>query len=205
MIIVAHNTMSYRSPKQWWLKPFSFLAKCQRLDYKTLHEKYNVNAFDLRIFYDKKQNLEFRHGLFRYSSDDINDILEYCELNNIRLRVLFEYRKTTEKRKDLELLKSKFKDFCKEIESKYKILFYGGYITDTNEVLYDFKTDIEEIGFYSSVTSPFKSSKLDFLRRIDDLWPWLYAKNHNKKNMEKNMIKYGNKYVHISYDFVDLR
>ena len=108
MIIVAHNTMSYRSPKQWWLKPFSFLAKCQRLDYKTLHEKYNVNAFDLRIFYDKKQNLEFRHGLFRYSSDDINDILEYCELNNIRLRVLFEYRKTTEKRKDLELLKSKF-------------------------------------------------------------------------------------------------
>ena len=123
----------------------------------------------------------------------------------MRLRVLFEYRKTTEKRKDLELLKSKFKDFCKEIESKYKILFYGGYITDTNEVLYDFKTNIEEIGFYSSVTSPFKSSKLNFLRRIDDLWPWLYAKNHNKENMEKNMIKYGDKDVHISYDFVDLR
>ena len=103
------------------------------------------------------------------------------------------------------MLKSKFKDFCKEIESKYKILFYGGYITDTNEVLYDFKTNIEEIGFYSSVTSPFKSSKLNFLRRIDDLWPWLYAKNHNKENMEKNMIKYGDKDVHISYDFVDLK
>ena len=143
--------------------------------------------------------------MFRYNGDDINDILEYCELNNIRLRILFEYRETTEKRKDLELLKSKFKDFCKEIESKYKIFFYGGNATSTNEKLYDFKTSVEEIGFYSSVTSPFKNSKFDFLRKIDDLWPWLYAKFHNRENMEKNKIKYGDKDIHVLYDFVDLK
>lgn len=206
MVIVAHNTMSYRPPKQWWLRPIKFIAKCQKCDYKTLHEKYNVNSFDLRIFYDKQHNIEFRHGIFRYKGDDIYDILDYCNKQNMYVRFLFEYRWSTEKRDDLEELKHKFRQLCFEVQNGYQhITFYGGYITETNEILYDFGTNIQEIGFYSSVTSFFENCNSTFLKKIDDWWPWLYARLHNRKNMKENKIKYDNENIHISYDFVDIQ
>lgn len=198
--------MSYLSPKQWWLKPIKFIGRCQRKDYKTLHEKYNVDSLDLRIFYDKKHNLEFRHGLFRYSAKDFDKILEYCNDNKMYVRFLFEYRATTEKRKDVEELKQKFAELCKEVEEKYpSITFYGGNITGTAEFLYHFKTEVMEFGFYSSVTSLFGENDSSWKRLLDDWCPWIYARLKNKTNMQKNAVKYKGQNVCLSYDFNDIR
>lgn len=198
--------MSYLSPKQWWLKPIKFIGQCQRKDYKTLHEKYNVDSLDLRIFYDKKQNLEFRHGLFRYCAKDFDKILEYCNDNKMYVRFLFEYRATTEKRKDVEELKQKFAELCKEVEEKYpSITFYGGNITGTAEFLYHFKTEVMEFGFYSSVTSLFGEDDTSWKRLLDDWCPWIYARLKNKTNMQKNAVKYKGQNVCLSYDFNDIR
>lgn len=206
MFIGAHNTMSYLPPKQWWMRPFKFIAQCQRKDYKTLHEQYNVDALDLRIFYDKNQNLEFRHGICRYSADNFDEILQYCDDNKMYVRFLFEYRKTTENRDDIELLISKFTVLCKEVEEKYpNVKFYGGFITETGVVLYDFKNEVNEIGFYSSVTSLFGDDDKSWIRYIDDWCPWLYAKLNNKKNMEANAVKYKDQDICIAYDFNDMK
>lgn len=206
MFIGAHNTMSYLPPKQWWLRPFKFVAQCQRKDYKTLHEKYKVNSFDLRIFYDKNQNIEFRHGICRYSAKEFDNILQYCNDNELYVRFLFEYRKTTEKRNDIYELMDKFTKLCKEVEEKYpKVKFYGGYVTETGTMLYNFKNNIQEFGFYSSVTSLFGEDDYSWKRYIDDWCPWIYAKLFNKKNMKKNAIKYAEQDVCLSYDFVDIQ
>lgn len=44
------------------------------------------------------------------------------------------------------------------------------------------KYNIKEVPLYSSVTSLFNSNS-KFLRIIDDLCPWIYAKLNNKKNI----------------------
>ena len=206
MFIGAHNTMTYLPPKQWWLRPFKFIAQCQRKDYKTLHEKYDVDAFDLRMFYDKSHNLEFRHGPYRYDANNFEEVLQYCNDNKLYVRFLFEYRKTTEKRDDIDELKRKFKELCQEVEEKYTdIKFYGGYVTETCESLYTFKNNVEEAPFYSSTTSLFGEDDYSWTRYIDDWCPWIYAKLFNKKNFEANAVKYADTDICVVYDFNDIR
>ena len=57
-----------------------------------------------------------------------------------------------------------------------------------------------ELGLYSSNTSLFKSSN-KFLRIIDDLCPWIYAKLMNRKNMKK----YKDSEQYISVDFINIQ
>ena len=86
---------------------------------------------------------------------------------------------------NLDELKQKFIDFCTQIEIKYpSIKFYGGKTVNDWKTIYEFKNkpDIKEISLYSSVTSLF-NSKNKFLRIIDDLCPWIYARLRNKKNI----------------------
>lgn len=85
----------------------------------------------------------------------------------------------------LVLIKQKFIDFCSQIETKYSnIKFYGGKTVNDWKTIYEFKNkpDIKEVSLYSSVTSLFNSNS-KFLRIIDDLCPWIYARLRNKKNI----------------------
>ena len=87
---------------------------------------------------------------------------------------------------NLNELKQKFIDFCTQIEAKYpRIKFYGGKTINDWKTIYEFKNkpDIKEVSLYSSVTSLFNSNS-KFLRIIDDLCPWIYAKLRNKKNID---------------------
>ena len=34
MELATHNTMSYRKPKQFWIKLIPFISRCQSVDYK---------------------------------------------------------------------------------------------------------------------------------------------------------------------------
>ena len=66
-----------------------------------------------------------------------------------------------------------------------KIKFFGGNRKFDWKRLFNFKNDDEQlIDLYSSTTTLFKSDN-KFLRIIDDLYPWLYAKLMNKKHYQK--------------------
>ena len=203
MKLTTHNTMSYQKPKQLWAKIIPFVARCQSVDYIKQYELGAI-GFDLRLFWDKNGNLEFRHGIVSYPADNIWEVLDFIRDHDLYVRVLFELRSYNKKHiKNVETLKTKFKDFCKEIEDKYPtVKFYGGCATCDWEQLYNFKNDehMPELGLYSSNTSLFKSSN-KFLRIIDDLCPWIYAKLMNRKNMKK----YKDSEQYISIDFIDIQ
>ena len=203
MKLTTHNTMSYQKPKQLWAKIIPFVARCQSVDYIKQYELGAV-GFDLRLFWDKNGNLEFRHGIVSYPADNIWEVLDFIRDHDLYVRVLFELRSYNKKHvKNVETLKTTFKDFCKEIEDKYPtVKFYGGCATCDWEQLYNFKNDehMPELGLYSSNTSLFKSSN-KFLRIIDDLCPWIYAKLMNRKNMKK----YKDSEQYISVDFINIQ
>lgn len=214
MILCSHNTMSYRRPKEWYLWPVRFMSQCQQCDYKTQHEKYGVNCFDLRLFWDKNGNVEFRHGGCSFDASDFNEILKYCEDEGILIRLLFEERKFPsflKKRSKKMNLAQKFKDTCKWIEETYPNLkCYAGYnASDFGEKLYDFKYDnvykvTNEFMLYSSMTSLFKSSN-KFLKIIDDWYPKIYARRMNKKNRSYCDLYKDDDTKLIQFDFVDIQ
>lgn len=198
--IGSHNSLSYLPPKNFLLYPFRFMARCQRVSYKEQYEKYEVRMFDLRVWYTDFGELIIRHGLLTYkiSSQGIDDFLEYLnEKGDCLCRVILE-ELVIDQKPDFEYF---FKIRCDTWKKKYqRIKFFGG------ERKYDWKKiytgfgdwEPEIIDRYSSTTSLFKS-KNKFLKVIDDLWPWLYAKIWNKRNYELKLKE--NEWLLI--DFVD--
>lgn len=208
MKIGSHNSLSYIKPKKWYLMPFHFMARCQSKDYVKQYETYGVRLFDVRIWFDKYGKPEVRHGLmaFDIDSDGLNDFFEY--LNNkgdCYCRILLEEDNVLKKNKNIEEIENKFSEFCKKIEDRYKyIAFFGGNRKYDFKVIYKFRVEYPNmVDYYSSTTSWFTHSNSTFLRIIDDWWPWLYARFHNKKNIEK--VKKENKFDFLLLDFVNIR
>lgn len=63
----SHNTMTYLPVRQWYLKPFWWMARCQSKDIKE-QSKY-TDFFDIRVRFDKNDNPVFAHGLIEYKFD----------------------------------------------------------------------------------------------------------------------------------------
>ena len=108
---------------------------------------------------------------------------------DVVIRIIYEVRT----KKDYEALdKNYFINFCKEIESRFKnIVFYGGRNLYDSKVEYDFGNNITDEGKYPSVCDP---------KLIDDWFPWIYARFHNKENIEIGTDK-----DILSIDFVNIR
>lgn len=182
MEIGTHNTMTYLKPKKWYLYPFQFMARCQS---KSIEEQYQlgIRLFDIRITYDKKGNPEFRHGLIAYRGD-VYTILEWLNSQRepIKVRLLLEEGKRNIYNENL------FRKDCERFIKDYPNLsFYEG------RRKYDWRN---LTGFPTlEVEQPVSSMRGN---KIDDLWPWLYAKRFNKKNY--NLYKDTNKTV--LFDFV---
>lgn len=190
-ILGSHNSWSYLRPKRWWMWPFAFMARCQRYDIKTQYEKYGVRCFDLRIrFVDGM--LDVRHGIVAYNSPyaNLRRSLEYLnDKKDVYVRVLNEAR-TKEQHDDYSI--EKFRCQCKLWEMAFpNIKFWCG------RNLYDWHKDYEFENYpsceekYCSVCKP---------RIIDDWWPWLYARLHNKK-----ILREGTSEDILLIDFVDIR
>lgn len=204
MKLGSHNTMTYLMPKVFWQRLLPFVGRCQSVDYKVQHSLGAV-GYDLRLFWDSDSQLEYRHGFLRFSADNIDEVLSYAESNNIIVRVLLEVRSYNKGLiGNIDELRSRFKDYCSEIEEKYpSILFFGGQESGSGEKLYTFKSDtgdlaIEEL--HSSVTSLFKSNN-KFLRMIDDLFPIIYSLIKNEKNIRayQNNKDKENTYLYVDY------
>lgn len=134
-------------------------------------------------------NIEVRHGLIAFKIDNtfIEEFLTYLnEKGDCYLRVLLEEDNFNKKDKNAIEKESKFYYWCIQHVYQYKnIIFFGG------QRKYDWKRmvnfdhkDLPLIDRYSSTTSLFKSDS-KFLRVIDDLWPWLYARLNNKKSYKE--------------------
>lgn len=208
MLIGSHNSLSYLPPKRWWMKPFHWMARCQRVDYKKQYA-LGVRVFDLRIWFDKRMRMEVRHGRMAFKADHavVHEFLSWLDLmGGCAVRLILEEDKYSIMHMsygDLWDREHEFTQWCYIFKISYRrINFFGGNSKYDWKVLYDF-FDSKGISLddkYSSATSLFKTNKWQWLRYVDDLWPWLYARLHNKENFKKGTDK-----ECLFVDFVDIQ
>lgn len=181
----SHDTMTYLRPSKWYLSPFKFMAQCQSKSIEEQYEKYGVRYFDLRVYYNEKDEIEFRHGSMSFKGD-VEKVLEY--LNNkgeevwvryllegneasFKIRYLFNKDKIARvKEHQIEL----FKRDCEKFENKYTNLkFHNGRTKWDWKVVYKFKN-----------AEPSIDQKISSMtwKIWDDWCPYIYARLMNKKN-----------------------
>lgn len=167
MILGTHNSMTYLKPKKWYLYPFQFMARCQSKSIEEQYSKYGVRLFDIRVSYNKNKEIEFRHGLMAYKGC-VHSVFRWLNSQKEPVKVRFSLEVTKPDPEQEKL----FTQDCKAFKEFYpNIEFYGGGRKYDWKCLYDFNSSpcmITEI--YSSGQAPL----------IDDLFPYLYAKRHNK-------------------------
>lgn len=166
MEIGTHNSMTYLSPKKWYLYPFQFLAKCQN---KTIEQQYSegIRLFDIRISYTKNKEIEFRHGLMAYKGN-VYKILKYLnsQKDKVKVRILLE--KSSQENDEMFIYD--LKHFQKVFTN---ITFYEGRRKSNWEQLLPLPTlDICQLVSSMAGEGLFK------------IWPWLYAKVFNKSNIK---------------------
>ena len=204
MKIASHNSFTYLRPRRWWMRPFAFMARCQRVNWVEQWAKYGADLFDLRVRIDTKARQPyFCHGLMRFEGSvwaRLGDMNKQSRANNdsIFVRVVLEDNKPTAEEIAL------FQEFCRFIEMCFLHLrFFGG--NDRSDwgcrhPYYKFKTPAQDVDDkYSSTTTLFPRG-FKWLRYLDDLCPILYARLHNRRNIER-----GTSHVWLFIDFVDIR
>ena len=197
MIIGSHNAWTFLRPKKWWMRLLGFTARCQRKNIFIQYKDYGVRCFDLRVRFDYGR-MVLAHGIieYDYTQKDLLDDLWWLDLQaganreKVYIRVINEIRNV----KDYYQPKiHQFQEFCQMISDEYtNITFWCGMNllpTPTIDYYFGKNPSCEEL--YASVRKP---------RIIDDWWPWLYARFHNKKNIEKGTDK-----EILLIDFVDIR
>lgn len=171
-MICTHNSCTYAKVKQWYLRPLSFTARCQEIPIKDQHDKYGVTLFDIRVRFDKNGTPYICHGLMRYDIDIFNILYQINQYRDSYVLVTLEL---SDSNKDYIRQNQLFVSFCRNIENKYDgIIFFGGNIKKPyNKVLYKFKSNWPQFkSIFSSVDDSI----------INDLYPKLYAKKHNKES-----------------------
>lgn len=183
MILGSHNSMSYLKPAKWWMKPFNFMAKCQKKTIEQQYDDYGVRVFDLRISYDGRIP-QFKHGLVRYKGD-VEAVLSYLNAkSNVQVRLLLEKSSGKENSQELNFIKD-----CRKWEDRYKnIQFFAANRKHDWKKLYNFPDKEKQIEhWYSSMQG----------NKLNDLFPEKWAKKHNKKVTTDKEI--------LMLDFVEIR
>lgn len=183
MVIGSHNSWSYATPKKWWMKFVRFTAKCQDVNILKQYCKYNARCFDLRVnWLGKNTGFQVVHNkiVYNLTHKDIMEDLRYLNgrYEMVRVRVILDIR---DKNKLDKIQTSLFREFCIEIQNKFPTLyFFGGNEFVTGERIYNFGYDVTIDSKYASVEKP---------KYIDDLYPRIYAKLNNRKNIAKGTDK----------------
>lgn len=191
MILSSHNTMTYLPPKKWWMKIFKPIYQCQN---KSITQQLDegVRYFDIRISFDKFDNLEFRHGLVAFKGD-VNALFRILDNYSSTNREEIVCRIVLERIKDnLDFIL--FRNFCSKIVKEYpNIWFVCGEYKKTKEAIYPFQ---QYTGILNpSVIEMYGSVRGKFLGRI---FPKLYAKKYNKRLTNA----YSDDYRYLMIDFV---
>ena len=205
MILGSHNTMTYLTPKKWWMKLGKFIAKCQN---KTIEEQYKAGArwFDLRIAFPDNNSQPrlpfFSHGLIDYKGRDVESILKFLNEKNAYCRIVLEKGGENE-----EII---FKFWVTNWMKSYpnikftQIAKKGQWI---NLLEPNGEPPFELKDYYASCNGDYPQyqnwpgilrSKTWSGYILDDLWPWIYARFHNKKAIQK----YKNQDIVLLLDFI---
>lgn len=173
--IASHNTMSYLPVKQWYLKPFYWMARCQN---KSIFQQYNEGCrfFDIRVKYYKGK-IYFAHGIILYKGyvwKTLRDFHNYIS-ESVIIRFILETSK-----EDISMEEEFYYD-CMAIQTVFpKFKIHGGRRKFDWHVIFPF--DQKEPTIEQKVSSMTGNI-------FDDIWPWLYAKLHNKENIKKGTDK----------------
>ena len=190
MILGSHNSWSYLPVKWWWLRPFRFMARCQRIDIRRQYEM-GVRCFDLRIRSDNDGALMVAHGSFVYDITLFGLMGDLAFLNkkkDVMVRVIHEVRTRKQYTERARVL---FADTCQFLINEYQdIRFWCGRNLYNWQRDFDFIRDPSCEERYASVSPP---------KLVDDWWPYIYAKKHNHEIREHGT----NKDV-LLIDFVDI-
>lgn len=191
MEIGTHNSMTYLKPKKWYLYPFRFIARCQSLPIDCQYRQ-GVRLFDIRISYDKDNNLEFRHGSMAFKGD-VYKILDWinCQKESSKIRIILEESKSSITKETLFI-----RDITYFREHFKNLTFYEGRRKFDWKKIADLP-DLEVVQLVSSMQG----------NKIDDIWPWLYAKINNKKNLKfySENYKYIVDHTPILLDFIEIQ
>lgn len=187
----SHNSFTYL-PVKWYMRLFNFMSRCQSVDAITQFSKYGVRIFDLRVSFDKNGVAHVRHGFMDYGEVPYEVLYMLDALSSdlkepIYVRVLLEKNKWNCNERQETL----FITYCAHLEGTYSNLFFSeGRRKYDWKQLFAFKhsTPIMSADFSSVVGG-----------KLNDLWPWLYAKKNNKKAIEKCDKDY------LMLDFVEIR
>lgn len=172
--IASHNSWTYLPPRKWYMKLINFACKCQG---KTIREQYKAGAryFDLRFRFDKDDKLVLAHGLIEYDPMIMSYTLRYLDECSKDLGFKIYVRTILEIDKPNEHQEKMFEKVCYELIRLFKHLtFVGGLRKFDFAKIYDFNTSEPTIvERHNSVDR--KTSWRKYL------YPWLWAKLHNKK------------------------
>lgn len=192
MVIGSHNSWTYLKVRRWWLRPFEFMARCQRVSIREQYALYGVRCFDLRIRFNDDGELVVAHGKFEYdiTAEELSGDLRWISSHgNCYVRVLHEVRSA---KQYTELSTRKFVRWCKNAIVEYPgIQFWCGRNLYDWEFDYFFGPEPVCIEQYASVCRP---------QLIDDWWPWVFA---HRKNREILSAEYDADILLI--DFVDIK
>lgn len=203
MLLGSHNTMTYLKPKKWWMHLGRFMAKCQNLDYRKQYE-CGVKWFDFRLSFDKYGNVQFSHGLVDYTGVNVYDVFQYISSKpDVSCRIILEKGNAED-----EL---RFIEYIRHLLTVYPTIRVTQVAVKNvwrNMVDCTINIGRDMIDSYASCNGSYPEyQKLPGILRskswsgllIDDLWPWIYAKFHNKRTLEK----YKDKDVLLLLDFIN--
>lgn len=176
MIIGSHNSWSFLNPKYLFLRPFNFIAKCQKFDIRTQYEKYNVRCFDLRISFNIFGDLQICHGLmiYDYKYGDLLRDLDFLNKNKATVRLILDARTKIK----YERCYSYFRKLCSELTYYYSnITFWCGRNLYNWNIDYNFKED--------NITCKEDYASVSNKKWINQFFPLLYAKRNNKRILSK--------------------
>lgn len=191
MEIASHNSWSYLPLRKWWMKPFAFMARCQRKD---IFEQYElgVRCFDLRVRFGKNGEPIVAHGAAEYKIPYEAILSHLSALNakgGVAVRLMHEVR--TKGAYTYESCDN-FRSLAYTLERKFpNIKFWGGrnLYNWQRDFMFEYKPTCCER--YSSVMPP---------KLIDDWLPIVYARLHNHDDLREE-----EGWDYLMLDFVDIQ
>ena len=195
MKIGSHNSLTYATPRKWWMRIFAWAARCQEI---TVEEQFNmgIRLFDFRYKINKKGLPTYAHGIIEYDMP-IDEPLEF--LNGLATKDDPIYVRILQENRPDEHVEE-FAKWCEEIQAKYpNLIFFCGRNKYNWKIVYDFPanpgpTFLDKYSSNNQEKYPVTGTYLD------DLYPKLYALLNNRKN-----IKAGTDREFLMIDFINIR
>ncbi len=140
MYYESHNSFTYLSPRQWWLKPFAIFAKCQSLDFKQQYAA-GVRCYDVRIRFDDFWRPIVCHGIVEYQfpkGENINTALAWlADVSAKDVQIAFRLEERRDDGTDFQ--EQRMVEFVKRVIAKHgdRLLFDKVYRQRDMTMIYD--------------------------------------------------------------------